>query len=204
MINEEVDMIFLDIDICNETILNLMKNYLQTKTQIIYITSYYNYMIKAFKLSSVNILIKPICENKLHGIINKLNNQKNISYLNNSTDNNHNIYSSINKIVGIRQSRIFLIKLNEIIYISAEEGGVSICDVNNLSYKNKNTLKYWENKLKYNGYFRCHRSFLVNAKKVKEIVPSYNSTFSLEFEVTSKTVPVGRKYISSFKEYIGF
>lgn len=115
----------------------------------------------------------------------------------------YNYAPSIDKIVGILQNRMFLINLDDIFYLYADKEKINIVAEGNLNYRSKYTLKYWEVRLFRNDFFRCHRSFLVNMKKVVEICPSFNSTFVLKFNNHKELVPVGRNYIKAFKALVG-
>lgn len=105
--------------------------------------------------------------------------------------------------MGIREERIYLIDLDSILYFFVEQAGVKIITEQKLIYKCKHSLKYWEERLTKHDFFKCHRSVLVNMEKVKEVVPSFNSTFSLRFNGNFNEVPVGRRYLYGFKQYIG-
>ncbi len=69
-------------------------------------------------------------------------------------------------------------------------------------YTVPHSLQFWEKKLPYCNFFRCHKGYIVNLEKVLEIIPSYNYTFDLKLEKYTKTLPVGRKYIKDFKKIV--
>lgn len=176
---------FLDIDIAAIQNININKD-----TQIIFLINYESPLQKIFDLLSIHYIVKNLITEQIESIL------KDILKVNSSI-------ISINKIIGIRENRIFLIDWGKIIYIYADKKDVNIFTDNNLIYKSRHTLKFFEGNLPTNIFFRCHRSFLVNIEKVNEISPYFNNTFSLKFDNHKEMIPVGRNYIKNFKTLIG-
>lgn len=48
-------------------------------------------------------------------------------------------------------------------------------------------------------FFRCHRSYIVNLTKIKEIIPWFNNTYNLRLKNVTKEIPVSRSNVKKFK-----
>ena len=82
------------------------------------------------------------------------------------------------------------IKPSNILYIEARSSG-NLMKTLNRTYIIREDIHSLEVKLQQNNFFRCHRSYLVNFKRVKEIVPS-GRTFQIILD-TGEKIPLSRK-----------
>ncbi|MED4015692.1 LytTR family DNA-binding domain-containing protein [Sutcliffiella cohnii] len=67
----------------------------------------------------------------------------------------------------------------------------------------KNSLQEFEYVLPKESFIRCHRSYIVNVKHIKEIFPDTHSTFVLEMKGGVR-IPVSQSYSSYFRKLLGF
>lgn len=195
ILNHDVDIVFGDIDTLDSINTNIMKqireNHINTK--VVFIINSKSKFINIFDLLGLSYIIKPLLQEDIDLAINNVKNK---------IFDQYPIYN-INKILGVREGRKYLISLDNILYLSCnKDDKVSIITIENIVYKSKYTLKYWEDKLCKYSFFRCHKSFLVNISKVNEIIPSFNSTFILKFNDKNEKIPVGRNYINIFKKIV--
>nr|WP_329604027.1 LytTR family DNA-binding domain-containing protein [Clostridium hydrogenum] len=110
-----------------------------------------------------------------------------------------NNISTINKIPCINNEKIILIDTSDIFfcYIADDKTCVKL---NNKVYITTNTLSEIEEKT---GFFRTHRSYLVNLNKITEIYSWFNGTYKLIMNDHDKSeVPVSRAHVKEFKEEI--
>ena len=72
------------------------------------------------------------------------------------------------------------------------------------SYSCALTLQELEKRLRAYGFYRCHRSYIVNLQKVREIITWTKNSYSLKLNVGEGTVvPLSRSKLSELKELIG-
>lgn len=195
MSKENMDVIFLDMDDVDVKDMNVYRS-----TQIVFLINENVYMRNILDLLMVNYVIKDFIKEQIEAVIKNVLVPKKL--FSKQLKACQTLYS-INKILGVREKRMFFINLDKVLYLYADKKEVNIVVDDSLVYKSKYTLKHWEIDLSKNNFFRCHRSFLVNMKKVREIVPSFNSTFVLRFTNYKELIPVGRNYIEEFKRLIG-
>lgn len=125
-------------------------------------------------------------------------------------DDNKDSQSAINtthirfeKIPTKRNDKIILFNPPEIDYIESVEGEVSVY-VGGESYPCSLTLNELESKLAPFGFFRCHRSYIVNLQKVREIITWTRNSYSLSLHTKEEQiVPLSKKNLVELKRIIG-
>jgi two-component system LytT family response regulator len=165
------DLIFLDIEMPGEDGFDFLKNLKNIDFQIIFITAYNQYAIKAFKFSAVDYLVKPV---KIPELINAVNRAKSLSQRKEITD----IRALLE---NIQSSRLFKIALNttdgreyinvdDIIHIEGDVNYSKLFLTDKRVIMASKTLKLFDEMLTGSGFYRTHKSSLVNLKYVKKIL----------------------------------
>lgn len=109
----------------------------------------------------------------------------------------------IDKIPTKKDDKIILFNPPEIDYIESIEGEVNVY-VAGIAYPCSLTLTELEKRFAPLGFFRCHRSYIVNLKKVREIITWTRNSYSLVIDTTDKaTVPLSRNNFPILKKMIG-
>ncbi|QCR34040.1 LytTR family transcriptional regulator DNA-binding domain-containing protein [Lysinibacillus sp. SGAir0095] len=99
--------------------------------------------------------------------------------------------------------KIILFNPPEIDYIESIEGQVSVY-VGGEAYPSSLTLNDLEQKLTPFGFFRCHRSYIVNLQKVREIITWTRNSYSLALHTSKDTiVPLSKNKLVELKRIIG-
>jgi two-component system, LytTR family, response regulator LytT len=170
---KKVDLIFLDIHMPDFNGFDFIDS-LKHNVKIVLITSDKEFAITAFEYDNVvDYLVKPISEERFDKAIKKINN------INNDNINTANLIpkrSNTEKISEDFESsfyinigkRLIKIDTNSILYFQAKGDYVTIKTESN-NYVMHNTLKKIENKLPAGMFFKSHRSYLINTKKIIDI-----------------------------------
>ena len=170
---KKVDLIFLDIHMPDFNGFDFIDT-LKHNVKIVLITSDKEFAITAFEYDNVvDYLVKPISEERFDKAIKKINN------INNDNINTANLIpkrSNTEKISEDFESsfyinigkRLIKIDTNSILYFQAKGDYVTIKTESN-NYVMHNTLKKIENKLPTGMFFKSHRSYLINTKKIIDI-----------------------------------
>ena len=166
------DLIFLDIEMPGHSGLELLDFFDEKEIDfgIIFTTAYNEYAIKAFKLSAVDYLLKPISGEDLEQAVERF--EKRFTAFPKSS-NPTPIDHSDNKIaIPIGQS-IRFIDLDEIVYLKAENTYTEIHLQDQTKLLVSRTLKNFEEVLTHKpAFFRCHKSYIVNKNYVLDYVKS--------------------------------
>lgn len=107
------------------------------------------------------------------------------------------------KIPARLNDRIILFNPLELIYIESREGQ-SVLHTVNESFPCPLTLSELEERLKPLGFFRSHRSYIVNLQRVREVIPWTRNSYSLVLDDTQKTaIPLSKNSIKELEGLIG-
>lgn len=163
------NVVFLDIEMPNYAGYEIISFFEEVTFEIVFVTAYDKYAIKAFEISAVDYLLKPIEIDRLKQAVERLvaktslkNSSKNFSTL------KENLKSDIvSKIVVRKNDGQEIVVIDDIIAIEAQEAYSCIHTTRNKYMMSKN-LKHFEILLENNThFFRSHKSWIVNLKKVQ-------------------------------------
>ncbi|MBO9605130.1 MAG: LytTR family transcriptional regulator DNA-binding domain-containing protein [Paenibacillaceae bacterium] len=109
---------------------------------------------------------------------------------------------TLQKIATKRKDKVILFNPPEIDYIESVEGSILV-HVGGEHYDCALTLTELEQRLLNFGFFRCHRSYIVNLQKVREIITWTKNSYSLRL-TTGKdaVVPLSRTKLQELKAHL--
>ncbi|WLR42140.1 LytTR family transcriptional regulator DNA-binding domain-containing protein [Bacillus carboniphilus] len=116
-------------------------------------------------------------------------------------ENEKPLHYAFNKLPMKINKKIVLFDPTDITFIESCEGSVNV-HINGEEFEGVFTLIEFEQKLQPFGFFRCHRSYIVNLQKVKEIITWTKNSYSLIMEDQSE-VPLSKAKMAVLKEIIG-
>ncbi|MDY7395665.1 LytTR family DNA-binding domain-containing protein [Aureibaculum sp. 2210JD6-5] len=173
--NKTVDVIFLDVQLQNETGFDLLKNLASKITfEIIFTTAHDNYAVKAFEYSALDYLLKPIANTDLERALNKLKTKQ--SLLDSAQKVETLLYNlneeNTNKIINLTNAEgVHRIKVNDIVRCNADDNYTHIYFNPDKKITIAKTLKHFENLLQPYSFFRTHQSHLINLNYIKKFIP---------------------------------
>lgn len=110
---------------------------------------------------------------------------------------------NFNKIPTKVNEKIILFDPPEIDYIESNDGQSHVY-IRGDSFPSVFTLNELEEKLKPFGFFRCHRSYIVNLQKVREVITWTRNSYSLVLDDKPKsTIPLSKTKMTQLKEMLG-
>ncbi|SDY52094.1 LytR/AlgR family response regulator transcription factor [Tindallia californiensis] len=210
--NKVYDVVFLDIHLQDMSGLDVAETMVNNEVdaKIVFVTAYDEYALKAFEYAAVDYLLKPIDERRFEKTLLHLMH----AYEKQSEAQLTNPLSAVEKLLIEhfkeeqrkkkltleRDERLYVIDLEDILYIETEEGNTKVITAKG-NFTSTLTLSEWEEKLPDPPFFRTHRSFLVNLEEVKEVLFWFNNALQLKIEEDSnRLIPVSRNNTKSFKE----
>lgn len=102
-----------------------------------------------------------------------------------------------------QRGKTILLRPEEIIYIYTDKDNVFV-KTQKESYLTRFTLRDLESRLSSNLFFRSHRCYLVNIKRMRELIPYFNGTYTVVVDDHEKSeVPVSRTQARKLKEILG-
>lgn len=198
------DVVFLDISMPGIDGIKLGHYLKQTKVQpyIIYLTAYDKYAVDAFKVGAKGYILKPFLDNDIKeqiGLAIDYVKEKKI----NMDRSNENISAKegVTYISGKYKDKIIPINQQDLLMAYALNREVFL-KFNDKDYLCNFSLTQLKSKLSTN-FFHCHRNYIVNLDKVKEVIPWFNGTYMLIMDdVTRSEVPVSRSNVKELKKLL--
>lgn len=182
--NQEIDLIFLDIEMPQMSGLELIKT-LENSPKIILVTSKKDYAVEAFEYNVVDYLVKPVDYSRFLQAVNRVIAPGELIQ-NNSRQNDEIFIKSDSKIVKINFSSI--------LYVEAL-ADYAIIQLGKTRHIIHSTMKALEQKLPSNTFVRVHRSYIVNISKI-------NSIEDMNIVIGDANIPVGASYREKFMKKI--
>lgn len=184
IIKHKPNLVFLDIEMPGHSGLELLDFFDEDdiKFQIIFTTAYNEFAIKAFKLSAVDYLLKPIDEVLLQEAVKRATkiNQKKQNY---EVLKDNILSKSLNKIAIPSGSSLLFIETKNILYIKGDGSYTVVVLKNGTKHTVSRNLKNFEETIDDQPeLLRIHKSYIVNAN---EII-SYTKSEGGSIELTNK------------------
>jgi two-component system, LytTR family, response regulator len=207
--NEHPDLIFLDIQLSDGLSFEIFEA-IEIKSAIIFTTAYDEYALQAFKLNSIDYLLKPIDEDELDKAVQKFkerlpqNKPVTLDFndikklLINPLDREYKKRFSIK--VG---QHLKLINIEDIECFYSENKGTYLHTTDGRNYLLDTTLELLENELEPHTFFRINRKFYVNINAIKDMVSYTNSRLQIKLNsYNEQDVIVARERVRGFKTWL--
>lgn len=204
--NEQPDLIFLDIQLSDGLSFDIFEQF-PIKSAIIFTTAYDEYALRAFKLNSIDYLLKPIDETELEQAVSKFrerteNNQLDLNWVKNMFRSNEKTYKERFSVKVGQQLKI--VNTSEIECVFSENKGTYLHTFDNRNYLVDFSLEQIETELNPKQFFRISRKFIINLEAIKEIQIYSNSRLKIILNSYKEDeVIVSRERVSDFKSWIG-
>ncbi|MEW4370477.1 LytR/AlgR family response regulator transcription factor [Paenibacillus kandeliae] len=111
----------------------------------------------------------------------------------------HNIHALQGKISLWKNDNIQVIPVDDVYYASASEKVTNVFTRRD-QYTVSTSISEFQATLPDDYFFRCHRSYIVNISKIREIVPWFNNTYLLRLHDLNDEVPVSRSKVKEFRQ----
>ena len=207
--NKHPDLIFLDIQLSDGLSFEIFEN-IDVKSAIIFTTAYDEYALQAFKLNSIDYLLKPIDAEELEKAVLKykerIPERKKVSL--DFEDIKKLLINPLEReykkrfTVRIGQ-HLKMITIDAIECFYSENKGTYIHTNDNRGYLIDSTLEELEKELEPQTFFRVSRKFFININAIKDIVSYTNSRLQIKLNsYNDQEVIVSRERVRDFKDWI--
>ena len=207
--NPHPDLIFLDIQLSDGLSFEIFEA-IEIKSAVIFTTAYDEYALQAFKLNSIDYLLKPIDDVDLGKAVKKYQDrlpQKQAVTLD-FNDIKKLLINPIDREYKKRFSvkvgqHLKLINIDEIECFYSENKGTYLYTSEGRNYLLDTTLELLENELEPQTFFRINRKFFVNINAIKDMVSYANSRLQIKLNsYNDDDVIVARERVKDFKEWL--
>lgn len=188
------DLIFLDIQMPGKTGFEMLAE-LDSVPQVIFVTAYDEYALKAFEINALDYLMKPVEPKRLADALHKSD----------DTDEEENVPTQNRSILGEHDQvfvkdgeRCWFVKLADVRLFESVGNYAKVFFGNQkpLILKSLNSL---EERLDNKMFFRANRKNIVNLKMIEKVETYFNGGLLLELKNGEK-VEVSRRQAVKFKE----
>ncbi|KPL12403.1 MAG: hypothetical protein AMS23_09900 [Bacteroides sp. SM1_62] len=203
--NSHPDLIFMDIQLEDGTCFEIFEN-CDVKTPVIFTTAYDAYTLKAFKVNSVDYLLKPIVKMDLKNAIEKF---KEV-YIHKFD------LGKIESFINLQQTTSkerFLVKIGEH-YRSVQTRNINCffikerCNFINVDNGKNYAIDYSLDKIEglvdSKMFFRINRNFMINYSAIQDIIAYSSSRLKviLKYWTEKNDILVSRERVKEFKEWM--
>jgi two-component system LytT family response regulator len=212
LIQEHVpDVLFIDIEMPGENAFQFLQRIAPFPFEVIFVTAYDDYALKALKLNAVDYILKPISLEELEEAITKLRVKLEAKYREekpqgspNYTELEHQVLNDmhIDKIVLKSRNEIFIVQFADISYIKAEGSYAHFHFTDHKQNKNvmmSYPLVDYEDLLPRDIFFRTHKSYLVNCRYIDHIIKGENCSISLK---DGTLLPLSRRRAPGLMDFL--
>ncbi|GLB51687.1 DNA-binding response regulator [Neptunitalea chrysea] len=207
--NEHPDLIFLDIQLSDGLSFEIFE-VVTIESAVIFTTAYDEYALKAFKLNSIDYLLKPIDDEELEIAVNKFKlrmpekKQLTVDFdeikklLVNPIDRTYKKRFTVK--IG---QHLKMLPIEEIECFYSENKGTYAATVDGRSYLLETTLEELQEDLQPEMFFRVSRKFYININAIKDIISYTNSRLQLKLHnFDDFEIIVSRERVKEFKDWL--
>ena len=207
--NTHPDLIFLDIQLSDGLSFEIF-DVVEVKSAIIFTTAYDEYALQAFKLNSIDYLLKPIDDEELEAAVEKYR------YLRPETKPLTLNFDDIKNLLVNPLEREYkkrftarvgqhlkIINADEVESFYSENKGTYAATSDGRNYLLDTTLENLENELEPQTFFRVSRKFYININHIKDIVSYTNSRLQIKLNhFNEQEIIVSRERVKDFKLWL--
>jgi DNA-binding LytR/AlgR family response regulator len=184
---------------------------------VVFTTSYDEYALKAFKVNSIDYLLKPVQKEELQNALNKYRKMKDTYSPKAGEDKDHSLDSLVKELQRKLQPKEFRkrflvkhaqklvsIEIDEIAYFFSDGRLNFFKTTDNRKFVVDYTMDELEDMLDPEQYFRISRSFYVSVGSIDKIDDYFGNSLILQLRpAVDKEALVSREKVTDFKKWMG-
>ena len=187
-------LVFLDIQLNGETGFDLLEM-TDNSIEIIFVTAYDEYAIRAFEVNAADYLLKPVNPERLKTSLNRLLTSKA------QPDKAPKVYEYTDSIyVRLTNSRSTFIKISSITHICPVGNYSRLITAEGKHCLVLKTLKQWQEELPANHFIRIHRSCIINIDHIDRIEKKPNSPHVAYLKNLPQPLEISRRFAGKLKD----
>ncbi len=168
------DVLFLDIDLIDGSAFDLIRQMPFLKAHVVFMTAHNDYAIQAFRLSAIDYLLKPITPAQLVEAVKKVEEKIDADFLalklSSLLKNVDNQNVADTTLVLKTQEKMYLVKVHDIIRLESDNSYTTFYLNDTRKILVSIQLKEYEELLLGKGFYRPHKSHVINLNYISHIV----------------------------------
>ena len=197
--NVNPDLLFLDVQMQDGTGFDILKRINRSKYNVIFVSAYDRFAITAIKFSAIDYLLKPVEVDDLELALEKIKTSGKKDEVQQKLDLLLDNINKIDKIALPSLSGIEFVKIENIIRCESDNNYTTFFLVNKEKIVVSKTLKEYEDMLESKGFFRTHKSHIINLSFLKKYIKGEGGIVVME---DGSEVAVSRRRKEDFMEVL--
>lgn len=201
--NPHPDLLFLDIQLADGFCFEIFEK-VEYNKPVIFTTAYNQYALDAFKLMSIDYLLKPVTAQSLRAAFDKL------KHIQTPASVNYRVLSNVfddasfkSRFLARAGQKMFFVETSEVQYFQADDKIVFLVDKEGNRLVVDYTLEKLQDLLNPKEFFRLNRQVIARYTSIAQIKPYVNSRLKLLLRSGTKTeeVILSRERVHEFKQW---
>lgn len=208
--NPAPDLLFLDIQLSDGLSFEIF-NRVEIKTPVVFTTAFDEYAIRAFKVNSIDYLLKPVklealteAIQKYQALVGQFGGEKkglDLEQVKNLLEIHKPQFKS--RFIARVGDQIKHIEIQEVAYFKAEDNEVMLITKENNRFIIDYSLDQLTGLLNPDEFFRVNRAYIISPRAIKKISKYFNSRLHLELiPATDESVLISRVKVPEFLEWM--
>lgn len=205
--SQPFDLLFIDINLndMEGTTLAAAAQKILPDAQIVFATAYSQYAVKAFELGVDNYILKPFDPDRVRRVLEKCRRSAASAASAAPAASASPAASALSsdRLAINTNRKILLLDIRQIVYLETEGRGC-ILHTTAGKYNDNQLLGEFEKRLNPHGFYRIHKSYLVNLNYISELFPWANNSLALKMQGFERDIlPVSREKVKNLRQLLG-
>jgi two-component system LytT family response regulator len=193
------DLLFLDIQLGMQSGLDLLKSLKNPQLEVVIVTAYDQYAVKAFRTIASDYIMKPVDIDELKTALDRIRENIELKSIRKRLEERNLSGKKSGTLKVNATDGIELIPYDEILYIQSFNYYGNVVLTNQREIITSRHLKDYEEQLNGHGFFRIHNSYIVNVSHITGIFSEDGFFVSLR---TGKSIKISRRRKDEFISYM--
>lgn len=204
----EADVVFMDIHLADGDSFRIFKS-VDIAIPIIFTTAYDEYALEAFKVNSIDYLLKPFKEEDLQRALDKLQRltsserDEGRERVTKMVADAHN--DSLQTLLVRYKDKIIPVAMEDVAFFYTYAERVTLTTLNGRTYPVDKTLETLTQQLDSEKFYRANRQFIISRRAVKDIAVWFGSRLALNLTIeTPERIIISKARVPEFKRWLSF
>jgi two-component system LytT family response regulator len=207
--NQQPDLVFMDIQLADGLSFDIFDT-VKIEAPVIFITAFQEYAIKAFKVNSVDYLLKPVSEEELRGALSKF--RRYFSHELTAPTIGGDLLQNIREMISRPYKSRFMVRVGEhiksidvenILYFYSLQKGTYLHDTDNRNYVIDYTLGRLEEVLDPLLFHRINRRYLISHSAITDLVTLSSSKLKVKLvHADDDEIYISRERVGPLKSWL--
>lgn len=194
------DVLLLDVQMRRETGFDLLDR-LDVPVQVIFVTAYDEYAVRAFEVNALDYLLKPVDPDRLAEALQRVRDTTSALPDDETATQGEFQYDDLFFYEEGRRPRF--IRIRDILYVKAAGNYTELHLDDDKTALTSHTLSHWDNQLPDDYFLRIHRSTIVNVEQVTRVEPTDSRSYDVYVAGAESPLSMSRRRARTLKDRLG-